>query len=355
MIKFIHIADVHYGRWFSGSLLNRRTEIADTFHRIITFANDEKVDFLLCSGDLIDGSSVNLSDLYSLRDTIAALDCPFYAIAGNHDFLGEKSVYNKIKWPENFYLAQKGWSSIDIIEKNTVIHAHSWGENIIREAFSIPFEIDSNKINIMMLHADTAGSGEYFPAPPSSLKSAGMDYIALGHIHKPCSVSDRIFYSGSPEPLDPSESDAHGFYLTELDRGFINAKFIPFSRREFISLSIEMSPGDSLFSFLEKLNGLLAGRSRDNIYTIRVSGKYKPGAKFDMNEAVRIICGKNMNISIIDETVPDYDIDLLMQEYEGTIAGRFIKSFGDITKLSRLDKDALIAGIDALISPNNNK
>jgi exonuclease SbcD len=47
---------------------------------------------------------------------------------------------------------------------------------------------------------------------------AGFDYVALGHLHRPQVLSDRIRYSGSPLPYSFSEA-AHekGVWLVDLD------------------------------------------------------------------------------------------------------------------------------------------
>lgn len=54
-----------------------------------------------------------------------------------------------------------------------------------------------------------------------------FQYIALGHIHKPQKVSDKVFYSGSPVPLSFSEiSDKKRMVVYEVTRHAVEARNI---------------------------------------------------------------------------------------------------------------------------------
>lgn len=80
------------------------------------------------------------------------------------------------------------WKKKEFKDKNTIIYGYSWDRPIIRE--NNLFEnfrdhIDREKNNILILHGDIASSSDYLPLNLNKLKSFHMDYIALGHIHKP--------------------------------------------------------------------------------------------------------------------------------------------------------------------------
>ena len=52
----------------------------------------------------------------------------------------------------------------------------------------MPDNLDNNKINILLMHADlngsTKSSGNYNPILETTFKNSKFDYVALGHIHK---------------------------------------------------------------------------------------------------------------------------------------------------------------------------
>lgn len=108
--------------------------------------------------------------------------------AGNHDFIGINSLYNRIEWPKNVSIFGNAMEKKEFKDKNTIIYGYSWDRPIIRE--NNLFEnfrdhIDREKNNILILHGDMASSSDNLPLNLNKLKSFHMDYIALGHIHKP--------------------------------------------------------------------------------------------------------------------------------------------------------------------------
>jgi DNA repair exonuclease SbcCD nuclease subunit len=72
-----------------------------------------------------------------------------------------------------------------------------------------------------------------------------VDYLALGHIHKPFEREDWIYNPGSPETCSTDEvtwSD-RGYYLVEVDTGEAlkhKARLVRNSRRPFIRLSLSV-------------------------------------------------------------------------------------------------------------------
>src|SRR3989338_1319341 len=85
-MKFAHLADCHIGAWRDPKL---RAVSNKAFEIAIDKCIEEKVDFVLISGDLFNTS---LPSIDSLRIAAAKFrelkdnDIPVYAIAGSHDF-----------------------------------------------------------------------------------------------------------------------------------------------------------------------------------------------------------------------------------------------------------------------------
>ncbi|MDR1564210.1 MAG: DNA repair exonuclease [Oscillospiraceae bacterium] len=351
-MKFIHIADVHYGRWFAGDA-SRRRELADTFESIIDFANENAVDFILCAGDLIETESVSLADLYSLRDTIAKAECPFYAVAGNHDFHGEKSPYKKLEWPPNFQLAQPGWDKLVLPDLGIELFTFSWNKSTMREAKPFPFGVNRRKTSIMLLHGDMAKESSYFPLDLEELKKLNLDYIALGHIHKPYELAEGIVYAGSPEPLDSSETGEHGFYLCEKNKREFDYRFIPCSKRQYEHLSIELSPEESTVSLTKRILERTLKHAQSKVYQLILTGH--PQAAPDLEAVLAKLEEKGISAKIVDETTPDFDPEMLLHENAENILGKFIASFGPLDSLNEESKAALTIGIEALLQTRRSE
>ena len=89
-MKFIHIADVHWGarperEQIFGRI--REQEIKETFQRVIDHANKQQVDLLLIAGDLFDQPPTQ-QELREVDYLLSRLNhTRTVLIAGNHDHL----------------------------------------------------------------------------------------------------------------------------------------------------------------------------------------------------------------------------------------------------------------------------
>ena len=110
-MKFIHIADVHWGarperEQTFGRI--REQEIKETFQRVIDHANKQQVDLLLIAGDLFDQPPTQ-QELREVDYLLARLNhTRTVLIAGNHDHLEPHDVFSSINgirkfifWMEN--------------------------------------------------------------------------------------------------------------------------------------------------------------------------------------------------------------------------------------------------------------
>lgn len=71
------------------------------------------------------------------------------------------------------------------------------------------------RIHILIGHG---GDLNHTPIDKAALADSGFSYIALGHIHKPEVLIERkMAYCGSPEPLDKTETGAHGIFYGEIN------------------------------------------------------------------------------------------------------------------------------------------
>lgn len=358
-MKFIHIADVHFGKRFSASRFGeefaekRRREIGESLSRLIDYANSQGVDCILCAGDLLHSDDVKTADLRELNEIISKFKGLFVAVTGNHDPLGKTSPYDKFKWTERLYIAPTGLSRLPLKEHDAAIYTFGWDKKNIKEN---PFEnitLDKReKTSILLTHGDAKDpKSDYLPLDIAALEKAGFDYIALGHIHIPGKVGERSYYSGSFEPMDSNETGPRGFWLCDTDN-INNPEFVPFSRRQYIALKVAADPGSSNLSIADKAKKLLSENSKENIYKITLTGNYPAGAPFSAEEIEALLIKEGYLCEVEDKTKPEYDLTKLREEYRGNIIGEFIASFGDTDALppDSVEYKALIYGVEALLS-----
>jgi exonuclease SbcD len=88
--------------------------------------------------------------------------------------------------------------------------------------------------------------------PLSTVALPGIDYVALGHVHKhqQLGAAPPVVYSGSLQRVDFSEErDVKGFCLVELDPRVPTGsrarwEFVPLAARPFVTINVEVHPDE---------------------------------------------------------------------------------------------------------------
>jgi DNA repair exonuclease SbcCD nuclease subunit len=225
MVRFLHAADLHLGlriTRFEESACNRIGEARfEAIERLRAKAAEGQVHFILIAGDVFDDHSVSKTvaeRAFTLFEG-KAIPCPVYIIPGNHDPLTPGGVWDRDPWtreqptkhvqllrepapvsvpglPVTIYPCPlRNRNSIDDPTAWIAKHQRTDGDHTIR---------------IGLAH----GSLNFFPnlplddhlIRPDAAHHYGLDYLALGHWHKPlrhCSAdgAERTAYSGTHEPM----------------------------------------------------------------------------------------------------------------------------------------------------------
>ena len=91
-MKFAHLADTHLGYRQYG-LIEREKDFYEVFEKVIDKIIEEKVDFVIHSGDLFETARPSPNALLAFQKGLLKLKgagIPMYAIAGNHDVVMRK-------------------------------------------------------------------------------------------------------------------------------------------------------------------------------------------------------------------------------------------------------------------------
>lgn len=258
MPKFLHIADIHLG--YDRYDTPERTK--DFFRALQTvlerYAIEERVDFVAIAGDLFEHRNIKPATLNQAQVCLQALkdaNIPVLAIEGNHD---NRPYGTRTSWLK--YLSE--WNLLKLLEPNDgadvenrlppwseqtrsggyidlpcgvrVIGSNWYGATAPRAiellATSIKQLPPGPSHTVLMFHhglegqiARYAGALRYTELLP--LKEAGVDYLALGHIHKQYAVEGWVFNPGSLEANNVEESRYdRGAYLVELSSQGVEAQ-----------------------------------------------------------------------------------------------------------------------------------
>ncbi|MDP2181766.1 MAG: DNA repair exonuclease [Actinomycetota bacterium] len=243
-VTFVHAADLHLDAPFAGvdandervrAALMEATYIA--FDRVIATCIEADADFLVLAGDTYNSSEKSLRAQLRFQvgmRRLAEAGIPTYVLQGNHDPANGWSA--GLEMPSAVHVFPS-----DRVERLTVerdgeticaLYGRGFAAAVVTENLAAGYKREpADRIAIGVLHANVGGDPEYEPYAPCSiddLRAAGMDYWALGHIHKHTRLAaePRAVYAGSPQGLSPKEAGEHGCYLVTIGPGNVEERFI---------------------------------------------------------------------------------------------------------------------------------
>jgi DNA repair exonuclease SbcCD nuclease subunit len=202
-----------------------------------------------------------------------------------------------------------------------------------------------------MIHG---GDAKHLPFDKNAVAAMPFSYIALGHIHKPAVlIENKMAYPGSPEPLDLTETGAHGFFLGELDEisGRVTSlEFRPISQAQYIPLVVSVTPATTNLELSQLIADEIRKRGAGNIYRFRIKGMRDPDIDFDLD----FLSGQWNIVEILDESEPQYDYHALFAEHPSDMIGFYIRALHK-EDMSPVEKKALHYGIHALLMTKDER
>ena len=231
-MKFAHLADTHLGYRQYG-LFEREKDFYEVFDKVIDKIIEEKVDFVIHSGDLFETARPSPMALLTFQKGLLKLrgaGIPMYAIAGNHDV-----VMRRGSIPPHVIFKKMGLKVIsninptymhgDIFIAGLPYYPASHSKALKNKLAELSEKANHHDKSILVMHQ---GIDQYFKFN-YELELGDIpdnfDYYALGHIHK--YVNDaygkgRLVYPGSAEiwktsELGDYEENGKGFVVVDFD------------------------------------------------------------------------------------------------------------------------------------------
>ncbi len=351
-MKFIHIADIHLGAVPDSGMpwgAQREKEIWSSLQDIVRICNEERVDFLLIAGDMFHRQPL-VRELKEVNYILGKLETAKALImAGNHDYIGARSNYQGFEWNDKVHFFLEDTLEIKEFEElGAEVYGFSFRAKDIYEALydgAKPREND--RIHLLLAHG---GDERNIPINRRKLTELGYDYIALGHIHKPELITDKMAYCGSLEPLDRNELGERGYIFGEISleedgRRSTQIRFVPHSVRQYMRSTLTVDQETTNGSLRDLIRSRIAELGENNIYSFVIQGIRDESIRFD-KEALRSL-GNLLEIE--DQSVPDYDFDALYRENPDNVIGMFIQKIRENAARDEIARKALYYGIEALL------
>lgn len=344
MLSFIHTADVHLDaplQALSDVYELRQDDFRRTMRQIRDLVVDRQVDFWLVAGDLLEYHGGRRSTALFLRDLFASVaPVPVCIAPGNHDPWRADSFYQSLSWPGNVYWFTPEWGAFEFPEKSCVVYGWGFPEPHFYESplNTFPGKLDGYRHHLMVLHAHVLhGAGEehhpYAPVSVQEMADTGMDYIALGHIHKPMQFSHPVkkqpfaAYPGTPEAITVKEDGDRCVLYGELDHtGKLVLQSIPVAQRRVSKREITLDGAETMEQLVERLQGELANEPVENLVYVTLTGER--AAHF--TPAIPVLQQRFRHFFLIqfrDQTWPDVDEEKLISE--GGVLGRWLAKLAE--------------------------
>lgn len=262
-MKFLHTSDWHLGMTFRGGL-SFQIDQKFAINQICKIAVEEKVDGILLAGDVFD-KSIASQEALRVYDEImtyicAALDIPVFLIAGNHDGAERISQCNELLKKSGLFIAgaleakpqmervgdvdiyMLPWISTDKVR--SVYHDKAQEIVSMEDAYKVVLDdyrsqFTPGQKNILISHAyivdaETSESDRAAEVGRATMVSAsvfeGFDYVALGHLHGPQQITERIRYSGTPMAYSFGKEEKQVKSVTILDTDTMEQRIVELSQ-----------------------------------------------------------------------------------------------------------------------------
>ncbi|MBN1461112.1 MAG: metallophosphoesterase [Armatimonadetes bacterium] len=237
MIRFIHTGDWQLGmtrHFFSEGPQERYSQARfDAIRTIGRVAEDEECRFVLVCGDAFESNQVDRKTVARALEALKEVPVPVFILPGNHDPLDAASVYRSSTFverkPEQVHVIES--SDPLIVSDGIELVGAPWLSkrpvaNPIHEALSalVPAtgvtRICAGHGMADSLAPDRAAAGVIeIEALERAIDENKVHFVALGDRHSLTEVgtSGRIWYAGTPEPTDFSETASGCVLVVEID------------------------------------------------------------------------------------------------------------------------------------------
>lgn len=277
-VRFAHLADLHLG-YEQYHCPERYRDFFQTFRRAVSDILKERVDFVLIAGDLFHQRVISPMTLILAQRELQRLKeagIPVVGVMGNHeqphyrqdhswlDFLAAQDLLILLR---PHYQGEKlvlqhyqdgvgGYVDLgDVRIYGTGYHGAA-APRVFADLTARLEELHAERrppFTILLAHAEVEGmlvrgAGTHVSLTHYQLAPLRphIDYLALGHVHKPVQQDDWLFNPGALEPNSFDESQhPGGVFFVEVEIGrphAIRAEHRRYARRPFIRRRLDVTP-----------------------------------------------------------------------------------------------------------------
>ena len=314
-MKILHSADWHLASPLQGRTPEQtrllRQALLEVPGKVAALCRQERCDMMLLSGDLLDGPA-DADSVNALKNALAEAAVPVFISPGNHDFAAMDSPWLTQSWPDNVHIfTEPAVRWVDVPALGCRVYGAGF-TSMDCESLLEGFRADPDTLSLGVFHGDPAqANSPYNPVSQSQVANSGLQYLALGHIHKCGSFragSTLCAWPGCPMGRGYDETGEKGVLIVTLE-GNAQARFVSLDTPRFHD--VQLSPA--------ALDALLPPVGNGDFYRVTLIGE---SALPDL-EALSAQYSRFPNLLLRDRTQRPVDIWKALGEdsFEGTFFG----------------------------------
>lgn len=357
-MRLLLFSDLHLDsafRWLRPEAARRRRQaLRDVLVRIIDLALQERVDAVLCGGDLYEHDRFTPDTARFVRSEFERAEpIPVFVAPGNHDWYGEESLYRAVTWSPNVHVFTENrlrpveledgltlWGAAHLVPANT--------PNLLEG-----FHTDRGSVNLALFHGSERawfleqeeGKAPHAPFDAADIERAGIDHALLGHFHRP-KMAELFTYPGNPDPLSFGEDGDRGAVLVEIaPDGAISRTTHRVALSAVHDVVLDVTGCESQQDVRDQLRERLSGLS--GAVRVTLTGELAKDVELDVRSLESSAPQLDGLAVRTDGLHVAYDLDAIAEE--PTVRGQFVR---DVMGSTDLDPEqrrrVLVTGLRAL-------
>ena len=298
MIKILHSADWH----LDSPLMLRSPAQAEPLRaalhqipeQVASICKAKRCDLMLLAGDLFDGPYA-ADTLHAVRNALEEAAVPVFIAPGNHDFVDFQSPWLAESWPGNVHIfTHPVIEALELPELDCTVVGAGYTKMDCQGLLADYAPRHDTRYSVGVLHGDpTQLNSPYCPVTAEQVRLSGLDYLALGHIHKGGSFREGktlCAWPGCPQGRGYDETGEKGLLLVTLE-DTAEAEFIPLTGPRFYDLEVTAEKGPG---------AVLPPVGSDDFYRVTLTG----ASEAPDPDALRQEFSRFPNLEIRDRTTP---------------------------------------------------
>jgi DNA repair protein SbcD/Mre11 len=288
-MRFLHCADIHLDSPLKG--LARYEGVPEeavraaprrAFKKLVRYAIDEAVDFLVIAGDLYDGDWPDFNTgLFFARQMglLAEAGIPVFLLRGNHD--AESQITRSLRLPDNVLQFRTDEPQTFTLEHlGVALHGQGFAQRDVSTDLAAGYpQAVPDMFNIGVLHTALSGRPGHAPYAPTSvsvLAGRCYGYWALGHVHarEVVHTDPHIVFPGNLQGRHIRETGAKGAELVTVLDGQLHTQPVAFDVLRWQHLEVDIAAiedDEALLAEVASRLGEARGEHGDRALAVRLS------------------------------------------------------------------------------------